>query len=118
MAPKCRILQSTVGLLTATTVTGVLLGGLIGVISALALGRFGRLGVRGVSLSVAAIGFVCISLVPFVAYPPNPPAVGDLSHRYPLRPLLHHARHFDHRHRHGGAGQAQAEVDGAPGTQC
>jgi predicted cobalt transporter CbtA len=72
-----RSLQSTVGLLTATTVAGVTLGGLVGVISALALGRFGRLGVRGVSLSVAAIGFVSVSLLPFVAYPPNPPAVGN-----------------------------------------
>ena len=72
-----RSLQSTVGLLTATTVTGVTLGGVVGVISALALGRFGRLGVRSVSLSVAAIGFVSVSLVPFVAYPPNPPAVGE-----------------------------------------
>lgn len=72
-----RSLQSTVGLLTATTVAGVTLGGLVGVISALALGRFGRLGVRGVSVSVAAIGFFSVSLLPFVAYPPNPPAVGD-----------------------------------------
>jgi predicted cobalt transporter CbtA len=72
-----RSLQSTVGLLTATTVAGVTLGGLVGVISALVLGRFGRLGVRGVSLSVATIGFVSVSLMPFVAYPPNPPAVGD-----------------------------------------
>jgi predicted cobalt transporter CbtA len=72
-----RSLQSTVGLLSATTVAGVTLGGLVGVISALALGRFGRLGARGISLSVAAIGFVSISLVPFVAYPPNPPAVGN-----------------------------------------
>src|SRR5215203_1270833 len=72
-----RSLQSTLGLLTASTVAGVTLGGLVGVISALALGRFGRLGVRGVSLSTAAIGFVSVSLVPFVAYPPNPPAVGD-----------------------------------------
>ena len=72
-----RSLQSTLGLLTATAVAGVTLGGLVGVISALGLGRFGRLGVRGVSLSVAAIGFVSVSLLPFVAYPPNPPAVGD-----------------------------------------
>src|SRR5687768_3871937 len=72
-----RSLQSTLGLLTATVVAGVTLGGLVGVISALALGRFGRLGVRGVSLSVAAIGFVSVSLLPFVAYPPNPPAIGD-----------------------------------------
>jgi predicted cobalt transporter CbtA len=57
-------------------VAGVTLGGLVGVLSALALGRLGRLGVRGVSLSLASIGFASISLLPFVAYPPNPPAVG------------------------------------------
>ncbi len=72
-----RSLQSTAGLLTGTMVAGVTLGGLVGVLSALALGRFGGLSVRGISLSVAAIGFVSVSLLPFVAYPPNPPAVGD-----------------------------------------
>jgi len=72
-----RSLQSTAGLLTGTMVAGITLGGLIGVLTALALGRFGRLSVRGVSLSVAAIGFVSVSLLPFVAYPPNPPAVGN-----------------------------------------
>lgn len=71
-----RSLQSTVGLLTGTTVAGVTLGGLVGVLSALALGRLGRFGVRGVSLSLAAMGFVSVSLLPFVAYPPNPPAIG------------------------------------------
>jgi predicted cobalt transporter CbtA len=71
-----RSLQSTVGLLTGTAVAGVTLGGLVGVLSALALGRLGRLGVRGVSLSLASMGFVSVSLLPFLAYPPNPPAVG------------------------------------------
>jgi predicted cobalt transporter CbtA len=71
-----RLLQSTFGLLTGTLVAGVTLGGLLGVLSALALGRFGRLGVRGVSVSLAAIGFVSVSLMPFMAYPPNPPAIG------------------------------------------
>lgn len=71
-----RSLQSTVGLLTGTAVAGVTLGGLVGVLCALALGRLGRLGVRGVSLSLASMGFVSVSLLPFVAYPPNPPAVG------------------------------------------
>jgi hypothetical protein len=71
-----RLLQSTLGLLTGTLVAGATLGGLLGVLSALALGRFGRLGVRGVSLSLAAVGFVSVSLMPFVAYPPNPPAIG------------------------------------------
>jgi predicted cobalt transporter CbtA len=71
-----RLLQSTLGLLTGTLVAAVTLGGLLGVLSALALGRFGRLGVRGVSVSLAAIGFVSVSLMPFMAYPPNPPAIG------------------------------------------
>lgn len=72
-----RSIQSTVGLLTGTAIAGVALGGLVGVLSALALGRLGRLGVRGVSLSLASIGFVSVSLLPFLAYPPNPPAVGQ-----------------------------------------
>lgn len=71
-----RSLQSTAGLLTATIIAGVTLGGLLGMLSGLALGRLGRLGERGVSLSLAAIGFVSVSLLLFVAYPPNPPAVG------------------------------------------
>jgi predicted cobalt transporter CbtA len=71
-----RSLQSTLGLLTATAVTGTTLGGLVGVLAALALGRVG-LGVRGSTLLVAGAGFVAVYLVPFLAYPPNPPAVGQ-----------------------------------------
>jgi predicted cobalt transporter CbtA len=71
-----RLLQSTAGLLTGTLIAGVTLGGLLGVLSALALGRLGRLDERGVSLALAAIGFVSVSLMPFVAYPPNPPGIG------------------------------------------
>ena len=72
-----RSLQSTTGLLTATAVAGTTLGGLVGVLSALALGRFGGLGVRGSTLLVTGIGFVSLYVLPFVAYPPNPPAVGS-----------------------------------------
>lgn len=72
-----RSLQSTLGLLTATSVAGTTLGGLAGVVVALALGRFGRLGARGTCLAVAATGFVSLSAVPFAIYPPNPPAVGS-----------------------------------------
>lgn len=71
-----RSLQSTLGLLSATAVAGTTLGGLVGVLSALALGRFGRLGVRGSTLLVSGIGFVSLYAVPFLAYPPNPPGVG------------------------------------------
>jgi predicted cobalt transporter CbtA len=72
-----RSLQSTAGLLTATAVAGTTIGGLLGVLSALALGRFGALGVRGSTLLVTGIGFVSLYVLPFVAYPPNPPAVGS-----------------------------------------
>ncbi len=71
-----RSLQATAGLLTATAVAGTALGGLVGVLSALALGRFGGLGPRASTLAVTAIGFAALYVVPFVAYPPNPPAVG------------------------------------------
>jgi predicted cobalt transporter CbtA len=72
-----RSLQSTLGLLTGTVVAGVTLGGVVSVLSALALGRFGRASVRTTTLSIAGIGFVAVYLLPFVAYPPNPPAVGQ-----------------------------------------
>jgi predicted cobalt transporter CbtA len=71
-----RSLQSTLGLLTGTLVAGTVLGGLLGVISALALGRLGGLSSRASTLSVAGLGFVSVYLVPFIGYPPNPPAVG------------------------------------------
>lgn len=72
-----RSLQSTVGLLTGLVVAGVVLGGLVGVVSALAMGRFGRVSPRSSTLAVAAVAFVAVYAVPFVIYPPNPPAVGS-----------------------------------------
>lgn len=72
-----RSLQSTVGLLTGLAVVGVALGGLVGVVSAIAMGRFGRLGPRATTLAVTAIGFLAAYVVPFLLYPPNPPAVGS-----------------------------------------
>jgi predicted cobalt transporter CbtA len=75
-----RSLQSTAGLATATVVAGVTLGGLVGVVSALALGRFGRLGVRSTVLLVTGLGLLATYVVPSLAYPPNPPnppAVGQ-----------------------------------------
>lgn len=72
-----RSLQSTLGLLTGTGVAGMTLGGLLGVLSAAAVGRLGRLTPRATTLAVTAIGFVTLYVLPFVAYPPNPPAVGS-----------------------------------------
>jgi predicted cobalt transporter CbtA len=72
-----RSLQSTLGLLTGLLVAGVTLGGLVGVVSAMAMGRFGRLTVRSTTLAVTAMAFVAVYVVPFLIYPPNPPAVGS-----------------------------------------
>ncbi len=72
-----RSLQSTLGLLTGLLVAGVTLGGLVGVVSAMAMGRFGRLSPRSTTLAVTAIAFVTVYVVPFLIYPPNPPAVGS-----------------------------------------
>ncbi len=72
-----RSLQSTLGLLTGTAVAGVTLGGLVGVLSALALGRFGSWGPRATTLAVSVAGFVSLYVIPTLAYPPNPPAVGS-----------------------------------------
>jgi predicted cobalt transporter CbtA len=79
--------QATWGLATATVVFGVALGGIIGLVSAFALGRLGRLSARASTMLVAAIGFVAVYFVPYLKYPPNPPAVGDpntIGHRTEL----------------------------------
>ena len=72
-----RWLQASAGLLTGTIMAGVTLGGLVGVLTGLAAGRLGKLGARGTALAVTGMGFVAIDVVPFVAYPPNPPSVGQ-----------------------------------------
>lgn len=76
-AEVSRDTQATWGLATATIVFGVALGGIIGLASAFALGRLGRLSQRASTTLVAGIGFVAVYLVPFLKYPPNPPAVGN-----------------------------------------
>jgi predicted cobalt transporter CbtA len=72
-----RTVQSTIGLLTATTLVGVGLGGIFALAFGFAQGRILRLGVQPLSAVLASAGFVVLYLVPFLKYPPNPPAVGD-----------------------------------------
>ncbi len=72
-----RATQSTWGLATATIVFGIALGGILGLLSAFAVGRLGRLTARASTMLVAGTGFVAVYFVPFLKYPPNPPAVGD-----------------------------------------
>ncbi|TDD29436.1 hypothetical protein E1218_04350 [Kribbella turkmenica] len=65
------------GLFLATTLYGVVLGGIFAVAFTL-LRRKLRTGDDSyAALSLAAAGFLGIVLVPFLKYPPSPPAVGD-----------------------------------------
>ncbi|HWI42041.1 MAG TPA: CbtA family protein [Nocardioides sp.] len=69
--------QRTWGLLTGNVAIGVALGGIVGLVAAVALGRIGRLAPRQSTLTVCAVGFVAVALLPYLKYPPNPPGVGS-----------------------------------------
>ncbi len=72
-----RALQSTGGLGIGTVAYGLGLGGLFSLAFAFAYGRIGPLTPRATALALAGLGFVGVVLVPFLAYPGNPPAVGS-----------------------------------------
>src|SRR6266496_1909629 len=74
--PVSRDVQRTAGLAIATTLFGTALGGLFALAFAFAYGRLRALTARATAFTVAAVGFVAVELVPYVVYPPNPPAVG------------------------------------------
>lgn len=69
--------QATWGLLTATVLFGTALGGIAGVAAAFAAGRLGPISARASTAVVTGIGFLAVYLVPYLKYPPNPPAVGN-----------------------------------------
>jgi predicted cobalt transporter CbtA len=72
-----RAVQSTIGLATAAGVYGVAFGGLFALAFAFAYGRLGRIGARTTAALLALGGFVTVGVVPFLVYPPNPPATGN-----------------------------------------
>ncbi|GIH68241.1 CbtA family protein [Sphaerimonospora thailandensis] len=72
-----RTVQETFGLITALAVFGVAFGGLFSIAFALAHGRIGSHRPHVTSALVALAGFVTVYVVPFLKYPPSPPAVGD-----------------------------------------
>ncbi|RSS72842.1 CbtA family protein [Streptomyces sp. WAC06614] len=76
-APVSRALQATAGLGTGVLLYAVALGGIAALVYAFALGRIGRFSARATAAFVALGGFVTVTLVPFLKYPANPPAVGD-----------------------------------------
>jgi predicted cobalt transporter CbtA len=65
------------GLFLATSLYGVALGGIFAVGFALFRRRLRTSSDSYAALGLAAAGYVGIVLVPFLKYPPNPPAVGD-----------------------------------------
>ncbi|MEU0715758.1 CbtA family protein [Streptomyces lavendulocolor] len=72
-----RLQQSTAGLATGVLVFGIAMGGIAALAYCFAIGRVGRFGARATAALMAAAGFVTICLVPFLKYPPNPPATSD-----------------------------------------
>ncbi len=71
-----RTVQADVGLGLASVAFGVAMGVLVAVGFAICQGRVGLLRPRTTALLVAGAGFVGFSLVPFLKYPANPPAIG------------------------------------------
>ncbi|MGP4003444.1 CbtA family protein [Streptomyces sp. 8N706] len=72
-----RAVQSTVGLATAVLVFGTAVGGIASLAFCFALGRVGRFGARATAALTALAAFVTLCLVPYLTYPPSPPAVGN-----------------------------------------
>lgn len=65
------------GLLLATALYGIAAGGLFAIAFAVLRGRGSQRSDWELSTRLAGAIFVAIVLVPFLKYPPNPPAVGD-----------------------------------------
>ncbi|MFC4857725.1 CbtA family protein [Actinophytocola glycyrrhizae] len=77
VAEVSRDVQSTFGLAIATCAFGAALGGLFALAFAFANGRIGTPTPRATAWTVTAVGFVAFAFVPYLVYPPNPPAVGQ-----------------------------------------
>jgi predicted cobalt transporter CbtA len=72
-----RGVQANAGLGFGVLIFGVAMGALFGVSFCLVAGRVKSVGPRQLSILLAAVAFGAVYLVPFVKYPPNPPAVGQ-----------------------------------------
>jgi hypothetical protein len=72
-----RAVQGNLGIGVGVVLFGLAMGCLFGVAYCLAYGRVGRVRARGLSLLVAAGGFLLLYLVPFLKYPANPPSIGN-----------------------------------------
>jgi hypothetical protein len=71
-----RAVQGSAGLGTGTIIFGVAMGGLFALVFTVAYGRLGLRTARGTAATLGVLAFVGIYVVPWLKYPPNPPAVG------------------------------------------
>jgi hypothetical protein len=76
-APVSRGIQKSAGLLTASVVYGLALGGIFALAFAFAYGRVARVSPRTTAYGLAAAAFVVVYLVPFLKYPASPPGATD-----------------------------------------
>jgi predicted cobalt transporter CbtA len=76
-APVSRGVQKSAGLLTASLVYGLALGGLFAIAFGFAYGRVSRAGPRATAYGLAAAAFVVVYFVPFLKYPASPPGATD-----------------------------------------
>lgn len=94
--------QSGIGLMAGMVLFGAALGGGLALSWAFSYQRFGPSNPRLLALGLALVGFLVMSLMPGLKYPPNPPAVGNPETiGYRTETVLRHDVAF-HRHRHRG----------------
>jgi len=74
-----RVVQRSIGLLTACVMYGAAYGGLFSLMFAFAYGRIGGIGSRTLAALLAGAGFLTVVLVPDLKYPANPPSIGEAS---------------------------------------
>lgn len=72
-----RGVQANAGLGFGVLIFGVAMGALFGVLFCVVAARAKRVDPRTLSVLLATAAFAVVYLVPFVKYPPNPPAVGQ-----------------------------------------
>ena len=72
-----RGVQANAGLGFGVLIFGVAMGALFAVLFCVVFARVRQIGPRELSALLAAAAFGAVYLVPFVKYPPNPPAVGQ-----------------------------------------
>jgi Probable cobalt transporter subunit (CbtA) len=72
-----RSVQDSAGLGTGAILYGVAMGGIFAIVFSVAYGRIGLATAKGTAALLGLLGFLGLYVVPFLKYPPNPPAIGQ-----------------------------------------